>query len=304
MTPGSTTPSAPSAPSGDGAGSAKAPGHLFSTSGWAERLDGCRVLVTGASSGIGAALAEEFARRGAVVGMCARREDRLADTLERCRAHSPRSTMWVADLTDPAAVDDLAARATAGLGGVDLLVNNAGMPKRRHVTQLDAAAVEAVMALNFMAPVRLTLALLPAMVERGSGRVINISSVAATLSSPGESAYDASKAALTAFSEAMAVDLWNSGVRVMVVYPGLVDTELCHREDNDPVVDAVDPVPVAEVVTAVFSGLERDALQVYVPEWFEQMASGKAADVPAFLAGAAEFVAARRGADAVPVAGS
>ena len=82
------------------------------------------------------------------------------------------------------------------------------------------------MNINFFSPVRLTLALLPHMLERGRGRIVNISSVAATLSSPGESSYDASKAAVTAFSEAMAIDLWETGVKVLVVYPGLVDTEL------------------------------------------------------------------------------
>ena len=111
-------------------------------------------------------------------------------------------------------------------GGVDVLVNNAGIPKRRHVTRLDPATVESVMNVNYLSPVRLTLALLPQMLDRGAGRIVNVSSVSATLSSPGEAAYDGSKAALTAFSEAMAVDLWQTGVKVLVVYPGLVDTEL------------------------------------------------------------------------------
>lgn len=253
---------------------------------------GCRVLVTGASSGIGAALAQEFARRGADVGICARRPERLGETLQRCRSHSPRSWMRVADLTDPSAVDGLLEAATAEMGGIDILVNNAGMPMRRHVTRLDPGTVERVMALNYLTPVRLTLAVLPSMLTRRSGRIVNISSVAATLSSPGESAYDASKAALSAFSEAMAVDLWGTGVKVTVVYPGLVDTELCAQPGNDPVVQGVEAIPVDDVVAAVMDGLGRDALQVYVPGWFEDMASGKAANVAEFLAGAAEFVSA------------
>jgi NAD(P)-dependent dehydrogenase (short-subunit alcohol dehydrogenase family) len=249
---------------------------------------GQRVLVTGASSGIGAGLAEEFARRGAVVGICARREDRLDEVLARCRAHSPDSRRWVTDLADPAAVDDLAARAPDELGGVDILVNNAGIPKRRHVTKLDPATVASVMNINFLSPVRLTLALLPHMLERGSGRIINVSSIAATLSAPGESAYDASKAALTAFSESMAVDLWQTGIKVLVVY------ELFSLPDNDPVIAAVESVPVSELVTGVFDALDAGAIQVYVPEYFAAFASGKAADVQGFLTGTADFVAAQR----------
>ena len=194
---------------------------------------GQRVLVTGGSSGMGAGLAEALARRGATVGIVARRRDRLGDVLARCRTHAPDSKMWVVDLADPDAVDRLARDALEELGGVDVLVNNAGIPKRRHVTALDMATVESVMAINFLSPVRLTLALLPQMIERGSGRIVNVSSVAAPLSSPGESAYDASKAAIAVFSEAMAVDLWDSGVKVTVVYPGVVDTELFTLPDND-----------------------------------------------------------------------
>ncbi|MGD0391895.1 MAG: SDR family oxidoreductase [Acidimicrobiales bacterium] len=254
-------------------------------------LSGQRVLVTGASSGIGAGLAEEFARRGAVVGICARRQDRLDAVLERCRQHSPESRSWVTDLSDPAAVDVLAAAALEELGGVDVLVNNAGIPKRRHVSRLDPATVESVMNINFFSPVRLTLALLPHMLERHSGRIINISSVAATLSSPGESAYDASKAAVTAFSESMAVDLWQAGVKVLVVYPGLVDTELFSLPDNDPVITAVEAVPVSELVNGVFDALDSGAVQVYVPGYFADLASGKAGNVEGFLSGAAKYVA-------------
>ncbi len=254
-------------------------------------FSGQRVLVTGGSSGLGAGLAEEFARRGAVVGICARREDRLDEVLERIRTHSPDSRRWVVDLSRPEEVDRLAGRALAELGGIDVLVNNAGIPKRRHVTRLDPDTVAAVMNINYLSPVRLTLAVLPHMLERGSGRFVNVSSVAATLSSPGESAYDASKAALTAFSEAMAVDLWQTGIKVLVIYPGLVDTELFSLPDNDPVVAGVEAIPVADFVTGVFDALDRDARQVYVPEWFAGIAAGKANDVEGFLAGTAEYVA-------------
>jgi short-subunit dehydrogenase len=257
-------------------------------------FEGQRVLVTGASSGIGAGLAEELARRGAIVGICARRVDRLDEVLERCRRTSPTSRRWVVDLSVADEVTRLADMALTELGGIDILVNNAGIPKRRHVTKLDPATVEAVMNVNYFSPVRLTLALLPHMVERGNGRIVNVSSVAATLSSPGEAAYDASKAAVTAFSEAMAVDLWGTGVKVLVVYPGLVDTELFSLPDNDPVIDAVEPVPVSEAVDAVIDALERDVIQVYVPAYFADLASAKAGDVQAFLTGMAEFVEFRQ----------
>ncbi|MCU1498385.1 MAG: short-chain dehydrogenase [Acidimicrobiales bacterium] len=255
---------------------------------------GKRVLVTGASSGIGAALAEAFARAGATVGICARREDRLAEVLERCRQHSPDSRMWVTDLADPAVVDRLAVDAVGEMGGVDVLVNNAGIPRRRHVTKLDPTVVEDTMRINYLSPIRLTLALLPQMLERGEGRIINVSSVAATLSSPGEAAYDASKAAVTAFSESMAVDLWDTGVKVLVVYPGLVDTELFQIPDNDPVATDLVPVPVGELVDAVFEALASGAAQVYVPAWFGDIPVSKAKDLDGYLAGTAAYLAKQR----------
>jgi short-subunit dehydrogenase len=257
-------------------------------------LRDARVLVTGASSGIGAGLAEAFAREGATVGICARRADRLAAVADRCRAHGGEAHVWVTDLSDMRAVDDLAADALATMGGVDVLVNNAGIPKRRHVTVIDADVVEAVTTINYLSPVRLTLALLPQMLERGAGRVVNVASVAATLSSPGEAAYSASKAALAVFSESMAVDLWGTGVRTLAVYPGIVDTELFSIPDNDPLDVPVQPITVDEAVADILAALERDAVEVYTPANFKDYAVGKANDVEGFLAGSAEFARQQR----------
>src|SRR5262245_51933756 len=112
-------------------------------------LNGKHVLVTGASTGIGAALAVGFAQRGATVGICARREDRLNEVLDRCRKHAPDSKAWAIDLNDLDALDDFAARASRELGGIDVLVNNAGIPKRKPVFELTPDIVEAVMRINY-----------------------------------------------------------------------------------------------------------------------------------------------------------
>ena len=111
---------------------------------------GQRVVVTGASSGIGAEAAVEAARAGATVALVARRADRLHEVLERCREHVPWCQAVVADLAELELIDDVAAELTAVLGGgVDVLINNAGVPKRRGVRDLTAADVEEVMAINY-----------------------------------------------------------------------------------------------------------------------------------------------------------
>jgi short-subunit dehydrogenase len=222
--------------------------------------------------------------------MCARRADRLGEVAKRCRAHGAETYEWITDLADPAQVDELARAALDEMGGVDILVNNAGIPKRRHVTVTDAATVDRVTQINYLAPVRLTLALLPQMLERDAGRVINVSSVAATLSSPGETAYAASKSALAVFSECMAVDLWGTGVKVLIVYPGIVDTELFSIPDNDPLDVPVEPITVDECVGMILDALDRDALEVYTPAHFKDYAVGKANNIEGFLAGTAAFV--------------
>jgi len=251
---------------------------------------GATVLVTGASSGIGAELAVRLAAEGAVLGLVGRDEARLGATLARCREHSPTSRMWQVDLAEWEQVDALARAAVDELGGVDVLINNAGIPKHKHVTALDPETAELVMRVNYSSPVRLTLRLLPHMVERGSGRVVMVSSVAATLSSPGEGAYDASKSALSVFAEAMAIDVWDLGIRVNIVYPGVVDTPLFLVPDNDPLSPEIEKIPVDEFVDGMMSALYADELQAYVPAWFEDVAKRKAQDVGAFLEGSVNWI--------------
>jgi short-subunit dehydrogenase len=259
-------------------------------------LKGCRALVTGASSGIGAGLAEALAAEGATVGICARRGERLAEVVGRCMEHSPESRMWVVDLADFDAVDQLSVDVLDAFGGVDLLVNNAGIPKRRHVTALNIDTITQVMHINYLSPMRLTMALLPQMLERGAGTIVNISSIAAQLSAPGEAAYDASKAALTAFSEAMAMDLWETGIKLMVVYPGVIDTDLFSLPDNDIPDLPVTAEPVSVAVDAILGGLASGAAQVYVPEYFRDICTSKAQDVAAFLENTAGYLRDHRAA--------
>jgi len=247
-------------------------------------LKGKHVLVTGASTGIGAGLAEGFAQRGATVGICARRTDLLDEVLGRCREHAPDSQAWTIDLGELDGLADFAKRASDELGGVDVLVNNAGMPKRKTVFAIDVPTIEYVMRLNYFSPVRLTMALLPEIVERG-GRFVFLSSVAARLSPPGEGAYGASKAAISAFAESMQVDLRNTNVRVHLVYPGVIDTELFRIPDNDPLLASIEALPVDALVGPVLDMVEQETFEVAVPDWFGEIFAGKYKDVGAFMDG-------------------
>ena len=245
------------------------------------------VLITGASSGIGEATALAFARTGATVGICARREDRLADVLARCREHAPGSQMWVTDLSDLDAIDVLAQRAVDDLGGVDVLVNNVGVPKRRKTTTLTPADVESVMAINYFGPVRLTLALLPGMVERGSGHIVSVSSMGAHMIAFGTGAYAASKGALELFTEALYLDLAGTGVHAHLVVPGTTKTEFSQeREGNDPPFPS-DPATTAspdEVADAIVRALDDDRFLTFATDRDAATAAAKAADPNAFLA--------------------
>lgn len=257
------------------------------------KISGSHVLVTGASSGIGAALARQLAERGATVGIVARRPDRLAEVLADCRATAPASRMWVADLGDLQRAGAVALEAWDAFGHLDAIVNNAGVPMRRHATRLDLPTLEWVMRVNFLAPAHMTLTLLPRMVERGSGMIVNVSSVAGRLGNANEAAYSASKFALCGWSEAIAVDLWDSGITVKLVNPGPVDTEIWEQPDNDPPIFSVDKVPAADVAGGIVAAMEGDGFEHYIPD-MKAIVESKTSHPDPFLDGMAALVRSAR----------
>ena len=250
-----------------------------------------RVLITGASSGVGAALARQLAAQGAIVGLIARRRDRLAEVLADCRETSPASAMWVADLAETSGLRQLALDAWDALGGIDVLLNNAAIPKRRPVTELEAAEVEAVMRVNFFGPMHLTLAVLPRMLARDAGMIVNVSSVGGRLGIIHEAAYSASKFALCGWSESMAVDLEGTGISVKLIEPGPVDTEIWDQPDNEePLYDGPKFAP-DEVAAGIIEALDSDRFEHYVPD-MKAVVDVKNVDIDTYISGAAAMARA------------
>ena len=230
-------------------------------------VHGLHVLVTGASSGIGAALAPMLAERGATVGLVARRRERLESVLAACRRHTPASRLWVADLADLARAEAVAREAWDAFGGLDVLVNNAAMGKRKRLPDLTTIEIDQVMALNFHSPVRMGMAVLPRMLARRSGLIVNVGSVGGRFGIPQEAAYCAAKFALSGWSEVMAIDLAGTGVRVKLVLPGPIATEIWETQPGDcPPLYQGPFVSAEECAAGIVTALERDGFEHYVPE--------------------------------------
>ncbi|HZM30819.1 MAG TPA: SDR family NAD(P)-dependent oxidoreductase [Acidimicrobiales bacterium] len=254
----------------------------------AVELAGSRILVTGASSGIGAATAVHLAERGATVGLVARRADRLDAVLEQCRAHAPESQRWTADLSKLHTTALIADQAWKAFDGLDAIVNNAAVPKRRRAAELTVEQVEQVMRVNFLSPTQLTLRLLPRMVEAGRGVIVNVSSLAGRVGVPGEPAYSASKFALCGWTECLAIELAGTGVDVRLVLPGAIDTEIWDLPDNDPPVYDGPKEPPEDVAKAIAAAIEGDRFETYVPD-LKAVVEFKTSDADAYLAGAVSY---------------
>jgi len=191
-----------------------------------QRFDGQVAVVTGASSGIGRALALALADRGACVVGLARRADLLAALAPELARRVAGSSTAVCDVADAGQFRHTLGAIAAEHGHLDILVNNAGIDLMLPVPGGDPAAVGRVFDVNFFATVTGTLAVLPAMIERGRGVVVNVSSDTVRAPEPRQGAYAASKAAVSAFSESVAHEVAPRGVHVHVLYPGWVPTAM------------------------------------------------------------------------------
>jgi NAD(P)-dependent dehydrogenase (short-subunit alcohol dehydrogenase family) len=228
-------------------------------------LDGRKALVTGASRGIGAAIARALDRAGAQVALAARNRSQLEAVASELD-HEP--LVLASDLAEPEAPALLARQALAAFGRIDVLVNNAAIAIRSPIEELSAEAVDQQFAVNVRAPLLLIAALVPSMRERGSGSIINLSSVTALVGTPRRAAYGATKGAIDAATRSLAIELGPSGIRVNAVAPGVVDTDLWAKNKAIPgVVEQIEaltplrrwsvPDDIADVVVFLASDAAR-----------------------------------------------
>jgi NAD(P)-dependent dehydrogenase (short-subunit alcohol dehydrogenase family) len=189
-------------------------------------LTGKTALVTGATSGIGRATALALASAGAVVAVSGRDKDRGQGVVDAIRADGGSAVFLAADLVDAESAIDLAARATEALGGrIDILVNSAGVFPFGPTDSIDEATVDQVYALNVKAPWFLVAALAPGMAQRGTGAIVNVSTMVAQFGADGMALYGSSKAAVELLTKAWAAEFGPKGVRVNAISPGPTRTE-------------------------------------------------------------------------------
>ena len=198
------------------------------------KLNGKVAVITGASSGIGEATAEALAAEGASVVVAARREDRLSDLVERINGNGSKALSVECDVTDEEQAHALIRQAKDELGRVDILVNNAGVMQLSKIEKGLSDEWRRMVEVNVLGLLYVTDAAVQVMKEQGSGHLVNISSVAGRKSGPFRGAYSGTKFAVNAISEALRVELLDDNVRVTVVEPGAVETELAgHITDEE-----------------------------------------------------------------------
>lgn len=214
-------------------------------------LSGKTAIVTGASSGIGEATARALTKAGARVLLVARRRDRL----EQLAGEIGNMADFLAlDLVEPGAAQAMLDAATARLGAVDILINNAGILRTSHFADFDLAALEPLIAINYSAVVRASVLFARHMKANGTGQIVNLSSIGAHLTAAGTGVYGGLKRALEAFTDVLRIELAGSGVRVGLVAPGTTATEIfadmkAHGQPAwDEFIPAMTPDDVARAV--------------------------------------------------------
>jgi NADP-dependent 3-hydroxy acid dehydrogenase YdfG len=202
-----------------------------------KRLQGRVALVTGASSGIGEATALALAEEGASVAIVARRRDRLEALAAKLQALGAAPTVLVADLNSEAEAQRVVTETEARYGRLDILVNNAGVMYLEPIIDADLGRWRRMLELNVLSLIAATQAALPGMRARRDGHIVNIASTAGRVANPNAAGYAATKFGVVAFSEALRREVYQHNIRVTVIEPGVVETEL-REHIGDPQVQA------------------------------------------------------------------
>ncbi|MBA3571603.1 MAG: SDR family NAD(P)-dependent oxidoreductase [Pyrinomonadaceae bacterium] len=189
---------------------------------WQEKV----VMVTGASSGIGRGVAVELSRRGAKLGLVARRKETLQEIVSEFESRGGKALAVPGDVQDALAVRAAADRFREQLGPIDVLIANAGIGSTNDSAELRASEVAGVINVNVIGAANSVAAVVPEMVARGRGQLVVISSLAAYRGLPKSAAYCASKAAVSAFFESLRLDLQPRGIAVTIIHPGFIKTPL------------------------------------------------------------------------------
>ena len=227
-------------------------------------LEGRKALVTGASSGIGEATARAISEAGGAVALGARRKDRLDEIVERIEGDGGTAAAFEADVGDEGQAQKLVKDAAEALGGLDVLVNNAGVMLLGPVTDADTEEWRQMVNVNLLGLLYCTHAALGPMGEAGRGHIVNVSSVAGRSANAGSAVYNLTKFGVTAFSEALRQEVLNANVRVTCIEPGFVETELQGHNRNPMVVEAIEkmrdsmePLAAEDIADAIVYALGR-----------------------------------------------
>jgi len=188
------------------------------------KLDGATAVITGATEGIGRAIAQALGARGTRIAICARSADRVSQCVTDLERHGARAVGAACDVSDEASVTGFASFVSANLGPVDILVNNAGVGHMAPVDEMPCAQFDETMAVNVRGPFLMTRAFLRDMKQRHRGHIVNIVSLAGRNGLANGSAYSASKHAMLGFSKSLMLELRHDGIRVVAVCPGSVVT--------------------------------------------------------------------------------